>query len=182
MCEGSEKLVAWLDRELPENEAAELDLHVEACAACRTRLDSYRQLDRALDSYCDRAVASSVPPKVPRWVPVLAGVAAAILFLILFRGHAQRPAFQAPSVVQPTVREMIPARVAPKVKKRVQKRPAVATAQSRPVNWVPSDPTIQIAIPAGAMFAPGAVPDGVNLTAEFSIAVDGSAQSLRLRP
>jgi hypothetical protein len=32
------------------------------------------------------------------------------------------------------------------------------------------------------MFPPGAVPEGVNFTADFSIAADGSAAPLRLQP
>ena len=182
MCDCSEKLIAWLDRELPESEAAEVELHLQICAECRTRLDAYRELDRTLVAYCDRTMTSSVRRKVPHWVPVLAGVAAAVLFLMFFRGHAERAALHAPSVVQPIAHEMILAPVIPPVEKRIRRHSAVVPVQAPRVNWVPSDPTIQIAIPAGAMFAPGAVPDGVNLTAEFSIAADGSAQSLRLRP
>jgi hypothetical protein len=48
--------------------------------------------------------------------------------------------------------------------------------------WVPASPAIRIAIPAEAMFPPGAVPEGVNFTADFSIAADGSAAPLRLLP
>ena len=43
-------------------------------------------------------------------------------------------------------------------------------------------PAIEIAIPAEALFAPGAVPAGFSLTAELSIAGDGSPLALRLQP
>src|SRR5712692_7286944 len=43
-------------------------------------------------------------------------------------------------------------------------------------------PEIQIAIPAEALFPPGAVPEGFQFMADVSIGADGSAQSLRLRP
>jgi hypothetical protein len=43
-------------------------------------------------------------------------------------------------------------------------------------------PEIEIAIPAEAIFPPGAVPEGFQFVADVSIGADGSAQSLRLRP
>ena len=49
-------------------------------------------------------------------------------------------------------------------------------------NWLPAEPAIEIAIPADAMFPPGALPEGVNFTANISIAADGSAQQVRLQP
>jgi hypothetical protein len=47
---------------------------------------------------------------------------------------------------------------------------------------LPSEPVIQIAIPADEMFPPGAVPQGMNFVADVAIAADGSAERLRLRP
>jgi hypothetical protein len=41
---------------------------------------------------------------------------------------------------------------------------------------------IQIAIPADEMFPPGAVPEGMHFVADVTIAADGSAEQLRLRP
>jgi hypothetical protein len=43
-------------------------------------------------------------------------------------------------------------------------------------------PAIEIAFPADEMFAPGAVPDGIQFVADVTIAPDGSAERLRLRP
>ena len=37
MCDFSGKLVAWLDRELPAEEAADVERHLEACTECRSR-------------------------------------------------------------------------------------------------------------------------------------------------
>ena len=45
-----------------------------------------------------------------------------------------------------------------------------------------ADPAIQIAIPADAMFPPGAVPEGVTYIANLSLTSDGSVQGLRLQP
>jgi hypothetical protein len=39
-----------------------------------------------------------------------------------------------------------------------------------------------MAIPADAVFPPGAVPEGVSFTADVSIGPDGSAQQIRFRP
>jgi hypothetical protein len=41
---------------------------------------------------------------------------------------------------------------------------------------------VQIAIPAEAMFPPGAMPEGMSFIAEVSIGADGSVERLRLRP
>jgi hypothetical protein len=40
---------------------------------------------------------------------------------------------------------------------------------------------VQIAIPAEAMFPPGAAPNEMNFIAELTIAADGSVQQVRLR-
>ena len=44
MCEFSGKLIAWMDRELPESEAADVERHLGACAECRERLAAYKQV------------------------------------------------------------------------------------------------------------------------------------------
>jgi hypothetical protein len=48
-------------------------------------------------------------------------------------------------------------------------------------NWHPTETAVEIAIPADAMFAPGALPPGMNFIAEMSIAPDGSVRQVRLR-
>jgi len=61
--------------------------------------------------------------------------------------------------------------------------PAPSTGNSANVaSWTPAELAIQIAIPASAMFPPGAVPEGLTFIADVTIAADGSAQRLRLRP
>jgi hypothetical protein len=45
----------------------------------------------------------------------------------------------------------------------------------------PMDAAIEIAIPAEAMFPPGAMPNGVNFIADLRIAPDGSVKQVRLR-
>jgi hypothetical protein len=48
--------------------------------------------------------------------------------------------------------------------------------------FLPDGPMIQIAIPADEMFPPGAVPEGIHFVADLTIAADGSAERLSLRP
>ena len=59
---------------------------------------------------------------------------------------------------------------------------APTNVQGQSANWVVEEPAIQIAIPAEAMFPPGAVPEGVNFVADVSIGADGRVEQLRLRP
>jgi hypothetical protein len=57
----------------------------------------------------------------------------------------------------------------------------VPPIQERAVEWRPTETAVQIAIPADAMFPPGAMPKGMNFIAELSIAADGSVEQVRLR-
>lgn len=69
---------------------------------------------------------------------------------------------------------------------RAKKIPPRALTQPKQVqedaSWSPGEPAIRIAIPADEVFPPGAVPEGFSFAADISIAADGSAQQLRLRP
>jgi hypothetical protein len=84
-----------------------------------------------------------------------------------------------PAVIPEPVRETTPA-----ARRTVHRRqePEPVQVQSKNVNWVPSEPAIEIVVPAESMFPPGAVPEGFAFTADLSIAPDGSAQQIRLRP
>ena len=85
MCDFSGKLIAWLDRELPAEEAAEVERHVEACSECRSDVDAYKRVSSEFDAYCDEAIASSARRGMPRWVPVVsaAGAVAALVAAVL---------------------------------------------------------------------------------------------------
>jgi anti-sigma factor RsiW len=198
MCDFSEKLIAWLDRELPAKEAAEVERHVEACSECRSDVDAYKRVSIEFDAYCDEAIAPNARRRMPRWVPVVsaAGAVAAllVLFLILPRSPGNTPAFHAPEVAltasRAAVAKVLPARVSPI--HRVHRQHEVAPVQNQDENSVlaqnqnayvlPDEPMIQIAIPADDMFPPGAVPEGMHFAADLTIAADGSAERLRLRP
>ena len=54
MCEFSERLVAWLDGELPEGEAEKMERHLGECTQCRGQLDAYRQASDTFEAYSKR--------------------------------------------------------------------------------------------------------------------------------
>ena len=200
MCDFSEKLVAWMDYELTEQEAAEMAQHVETCAECRTCLAAYTQVDRAFKAYCHAASHQEKRRSVPVWVPAVS-VAAAAAAIVLLLVYPRNPVERRPSETQPaaayhhavleaplkgpleTPLRSMPAPLGPaSLGRPVRQSHSPATPQSRNANWMPAEPAIQIAIPAEAMFAPGAVPQGVSFAAELRLAADGSAQQLRLQP
>jgi hypothetical protein len=87
--------------------------------------------------------------------------------------------------VRPPVADASPAIIletAPKPVKRVHRRRGIAPAKTANANWALPETAIQIAIPVEAMFAPGAVPEGITFIADVSMAADGSVQGLRLQP
>jgi hypothetical protein len=182
MCDYSGKLVAWMDRELPDNEAADVDRHVLACAECGRRIDAYEQVSASFVAYCDAAVGQKTPMPFKRrhWIPVLSAVAvAAVLSLVFVRVSVKqipirsRAAEAAAAVVRET---------APRPVKTVHRRRPVPRTKMANAGWTLAGPAVQIVIPAEAMFPPGAVPEGINFIAELDIADDGSAQGLRLQP
>ena len=180
MFDFSGRLVAWMDRELPDNEAADAERHVRDCSECRRRVDAYKQVSRAFVAHCD-AVMDGTTRRRPRWVPVLASAtaAAAVLFLVF------QPASVKQIPVLPPVADASPAIIletAPKPVKTVHRRRGIAPAKTPNANWALPETAIQIAIPVEAMFPPGAVPEGITFIADVSMAADGSVQRLRLQP
>jgi hypothetical protein len=181
MCDFSGRLVAWMDRELPDNEGADVERHVRDCSECRKRVDAYEEVSRAFAAHCDAAMEQATRRRLPRWVPVLASAAvtAAVLFLVF------QPASVKLIPVRPPVADASPAIIlatAPQPVKRVHRRRGIAPVKTTNANWALSEPAIQIAIPVEAMFPPGAVPEGITFIADVSVAADGSVQGLRLQP
>jgi hypothetical protein len=110
MCEFSQKLIAWLDRELPVDETLEVELHLGACPECRSELVTYERLSDAVDAYCDAAMESSAPHTEPRWRPVLLGASALVAVLALLASPRVRKT-QPPTGVTPTMASESGARV-----------------------------------------------------------------------
>jgi hypothetical protein len=194
MCDFPGKLIAWLDHELLEREAAEAEQHVQQCKECRNRVNAYKQVGRAVDAYCDEALASKVPSGTTRWQLALsvAAVVGIALLLILPRARVDQTMVRQPVAAGPALRDAATvgsravALEAPpeprKPERKLRYHPAAPAAQTLARNWLSAEPAIQIAIPAEAMFPPGAVPEGINFVADVSIGPDGSAQGLRLQP
>jgi hypothetical protein len=222
MCDDSKRLIAWMDGELGESEAAEVEQHVKTCAACRECVASYEAASRQFASYYIATTQARVKPiakhRAPMWVPVVTAVAAVAAMLAI--AFVVRTAKQAPTIQQAAAAPaksnagMEPLVVHPLVKqdgtadKEITKaafpqglRPRIArvrsgTAESHALiqnvsgagsrsaktEWAMAEPAIQIAIPADAMFPPGAVPEGVTYIANVSLGGSASVQGLGIQP
>jgi len=183
MCDFSTRLIAWMDGELAESEAAEVERHVAACDECRECVSSYESASCDFAAYytaTTRTTLAGQPHrKMPRRMPVAAAaaVAAIALLALLPRSAKQVPAPALVAVAHP------PTAVEPAIKPLPPVHRTHARAHRRVIteNWAMVDPAIQIAIPADSMFPPGAVPEGVSYVANLSLA-DGSVQGIRLQP
>jgi hypothetical protein len=179
MCDFSARLVAWMDRELPDIEAAAMERHVRDCFECRRRVDAYQEVSRAFVAYCDAAVGAKTPRGLPQWVPVLSSAVAIAVLLLVFR-----TAFVKPIPVRPRVADSVQANVlapAPSPVKKGRRRHVSSSMRTSNANWEVVEPAVRIAIPVEAMLPPGAVPEGITFIADLSIAADGSVQGLRLQ-
>ncbi len=200
MCDFSGNLIAWLDGELPADEAAGMERHLTGCRECRSSVDAYKRASDEFDAYCDAEFASSTPKREgPRWMPATlgAGAVAALVavFLAMPRPHNVTPhAVHAPQVAvtaSPVIVAIaVPDTVSPvhRVHRRAAATPVsvretnAAPEQNQNAYLLPEETMIQIAIPADEIFPPGAVPEGMHFVADLTIAPDGSAERLRLLP
>jgi anti-sigma factor RsiW len=179
MCEYSEKLVAWLDRELPPDEASRLERHLPGCSECPQRIAAYVEVSAAMAGYCNSVMAASSTRR-PSW-RVLAGAGAVAAALLLLSFFPRTPAGRIPIPAPPGISPPAIAFEQPPVAARNVPRRHIGKPV-RVQNATEQLPEIEIAIPAEALFPPGAVPEGFQFVADISIGADGSAQSLRLRP
>jgi anti-sigma factor RsiW len=182
MCEFSDRLIAWLDHELPDDEASGVERHLQVCEECRERSSNYEEISSAFVAYCDRAIVATTPRKLPVLTPVGigAGLAALVVLWLSVPGSAvpelrplPLPAAHAPAIAFQTT---------PASPALVRRRPAAAPATAQGAMWRPSEPAVEIIIPAEAMYPPGAVPAGFSFIADVSFAADGSPHALRLWP
>jgi hypothetical protein len=203
MCDFSRRLAAWLDQELEESEAVEVERHLESCAECKRRLDSYRHVSGLFDDYCESMMEAAAGDRLPHWIraasysaAALAVMAAALVFLLRMpveplpppsgvrSAHSIAPASD--SNLTTKLASASAARPSSPATKVHHLRPTARTQRPDPeFLWAQpgtQEPGIQVAIPAEAMFPPGAMPAGVTFTADFSVAPDGSVQRLRLQP
>lgn len=190
MCDYCGKLIAWLDRELPADEAVEVELHLRGCVECRERLVKYKQVSNTLNEYCIAVAAAETQgggrPRAPIFAAVAAAVVVATLGIWLVRTHLRLLPAAPVLAVQPVSPPRVTPSQAPKIvavtNKPLQRQRVVRPKLPEAQNWITPAPAIQVAIPADAVFPPGAVPEGVNFTAVVSVGPDGSAQQIRFRP
>ena len=174
MCDFSGKLIAWLDNELPEAEAVNVAWHIRQCAECRRAADAYREISGAFLA-CYTASIPVRRGRSVRWIGAAFAAAAAVLiaaFLAYPRPQKLRPQnprpqklLAAPSPVNPPAMafEKTPPRA---VAVRLGHSRA---AQPAPARWIAVQPDIEIALPADALFPPGAVPPGFSYIADVRL-------------
>ena len=189
MCDFSGKLIAWLDRELPEGETCDVERHVNSCAECQAQISRYEQAAHLFDAYCEALLEFKAHRRIPGWVPLVAGPAAvaALGFLLAFvPGPAETLPSRTPMATTPPPAIFKTALDPTHVKqhRRVIAPAQLAARNAQPAgeNWMAAEPAIQISIPGDAMFPPGAVPEGISFVAELSVAADGSPERIHLQP
>jgi anti-sigma factor RsiW len=209
MCDFEGNLTAWLDGELASGEAAHVERHLQLCAECRQWVEAYRQVSAVFGEYCDAYCEGVLAPqhrrKLSRRKVAISGAAAlaaavAVLFLIAPRSRVRlspvplaAPAASEIVASKPIQAAEIPgdARPEPAPLKAASRfeltkgkpvQHAAPGPESQGSEWLEAEPAVEIAIPADAIFPPGAIPENVGFTADVTIAPDGSAQQIRLRP
>ena len=184
MCDVQAKLVAWLDRELTPDEAGAVQSHVEECHECRRWVATYERVSQTFDAYCDAVMAAKAPHRA-LWVPVLAGalIAATVVGLAFLRTGVVPPAVIDPTAAIASAPVPGPPSVAEPIlhKSMIRRRNPTLHIRELATQEQPMDASIEIAIPADAMFPPGAMPDGVNFIADLRIGPDGYVKQVRLR-
>jgi anti-sigma factor RsiW len=157
MCEYSGRLIAWLDQELPDQEAAHVEWHVAQCAECRQALSAYQEVSAAFLSCYEGTMAIPPQRKTKLWVGGgLAAAAAMLAAIFIPLPPAEKISFHPPSPPPaPIVTAGTP------VHARRHSRPALVRRQ-----WIAEEPTVQVALPADALFPPGAVPQGFSFIAD----------------
>jgi len=140
-------------------------------------------VSQMFDTYCDAVMAAKAPRRA-HWAPVLAGalIAATAVCLAFLRTRVVPPA-----VIEPPVAIASGPVPGPPPMEPILHKPIIRRRHSAPhireltTQEQPMDAAILIAIPAEAMFPPGAVPNGINFIADLKIAPDGSVKQVRLR-
>jgi anti-sigma factor RsiW len=179
MCEYSGKLIAWLDRELPDEEATNVEWHLGQCAECRQALSAYEEVSGAFlacyETSCPHgALGVHLQAKASVWdkasVWMMSGLAAAAILaaILLIPPRTEKLPLYVPHPPRaPQIGfEQSPAE-APIVRASSRRNAAQAPVAS-PVRlqWIAVEPTVEVALPAEALFPPGAVPPGFSFIAD----------------
>jgi anti-sigma factor RsiW len=171
-----------------------------------------RTFEAYCETYSETFIVSKPRREFARWLPAISAamtMAAVVILLVLFspRAPVLRWPVRAPMPAHNTAMNSLPVQTAqaatnaeqpegtklpggPQQRRRVrpvskeESQAAHSSAQTPPpqVNALLPAPAVEIAIPADALFPPGAVPPGVVFTADVTIAPDASAQEISFRP
>lgn len=188
-CDCSKQLVAWFDGELLNDQAVYLEQHLKACVECRTEVETYKKIGVAVQSYCEAAIISGThraePLRVLPYVGAAAAAAGLAFFLLQPVPRVVAPIVQ-PGPAFPSVLVVPDAKPA-SLDRSPHITPVRVRDSSGPARGLQSrsrltESAIQIAIPAEALFPPGAAPEGVAFVADLSIAPDGLPLRLHLEP
>ncbi len=165
MCEYSGRLIAWLDRELPDAEATNVEWHVGQCAECRKAVSAYEEVSGAfLACYeasvcCEASMEQRAKPHLRGWAAVFGGVAAAAAIVALI--FLPQPPVEKLSLHPPSPPPAPIMAVRTPVHARHHAVPPPIHRQ-----WMADEPTVEVALPADALFPPGAVPEGFSYIAD----------------
>jgi Putative zinc-finger len=166
MCEYSGRLVAWLDQELPDQEATNVEWHVRHCAECWKAVDAYQEVSGAFLVCYEAAIVARPRSRLTSQIAGCVAAAVAILALVLLA--QQQPQSEKLSVRLPSP-EHAPAMA---FEKSAPSAPAAAVRPQptapAPIHsqWIAEEPVVEVALPADGLFPPGAVPQGFSFIAE----------------
>jgi len=179
MCDYAGKLIAWLDHELPDEEATNVEWHVRQCAECRKAVSAYEDVSRAFLACYEATMVVRREPAGSRWFVIASGVAAAILLASVLPPprleqlpprtlvvHAPAIALEKAPASEETSHSEQPAATIAAVHRRSRPTPLPAAAPI-PLHWIPMERTVEVALPADALFPPGAVPPGFSFIADI---------------
>ena len=164
-------------------QATNVEWHIARCEECRRAVSAYEEISASLlDCY---EASMITPPRRSRlvWARV-AGVAAAaaiLLTAILLRPAAVQRLTLNPPPAPHCACDCVSEDARGRCVGSRDTSPAAARHVAQSPAWRPVEPMVQIAIPADAMFPPGAVPAGFSYITEVSFAPDGS-QAVRVWP
>lgn len=183
MCDYDSNLIAWIDGELEPDVAQKVERHVRMCQSCSTNVGQYREVSQAFAAYW-----AAVPVRKSsfpwRWTVVAAGLAAAAAMILwMLPQPVEQLPLPSPKPAQPPAMAFqTPPTSVPAPLKRVHHQTVAKRDEIPSAAWTSLEPSIEIAIPADAIFAPGAVPPGFTFAADLSIGGDGSPRVLRVQP
>ncbi|PWT80709.1 MAG: hypothetical protein C5B57_11795 [Blastocatellia bacterium] len=185
MCDGTQRLVAWIDDELSEDEAAKVSQHVQACAECQRRVRVYQDVSRTFATYCEQRMQAATDRLWPVALAMTAGLAAAAAIALFFLFPRERIALlpvEHPLIGVASIPAEVIAGPRDPLQRRGRQRSVARPIPRHDIDVSAEESPIQITIPVDAVLPPGAAPDGINMFAEVSLAADGSVQRVTLHP